>query len=170
MVEEIETQETFTEALKRRLKALREFFQGIKTLRGAGLDPDLLASLFAAGPEQAGDIVKGLIEGGAAAIQETNALQGQITTLADQMAAYGAKQWHAVGVAEAQALVKGLKGEMAVIEASAIEIAELVYETVLPWAKQMEDAGTGLAGGVAGGCRRVSPRSMSRCSTSRGRC
>jgi tape measure domain-containing protein len=151
VVEEIETQETFTEALKRRLKALREFFAGIKQLRGAGLDPDLLAQLFAAGPEQAGDIVKGLLEGGASAIQETNALQNQITTLADQMAAYGAKQWHAVGVAEAQALVDGLKGEMAVIEASAIEITELVYETVLPFAKKMEEQGAAMGSGVASG-------------------
>ena len=154
VVEEIKAQESFTEALKRRLKAMREFFEGIQALRGRGLDPDLLASLFAAGPEQAGDIVKGLVEGGAAAISETNALQAQIKTLADQMAAYGATQWHKVGVAEAQALVDGIKGELKVIEASAIEVAELVYQTVLPYAKKMKDLGeeaTGGAGGLAGG-------------------
>ena len=154
VVEEIEAQESFTDALKRRLKALREFFNGIKTLASRGLDQDLLAQLFAAGPEEAGAIVQGLVEGGAAAVSQTNALQGQIETLADQMAAYGAQQWHAVGVAEAQALVNGIKGELKVIEASAIEVAELVYQTVLPYAAKMKDAGKqaiGGAGGMAGG-------------------
>ena len=144
-------QKSFVEALKERLRAIKDFFTNIKRLRDQGLDQGLLQQLFAAGPEQAGGIVAGLVEGGAATVAQVNALQAQLNTVATQMGDYGAQVFFQAGVDQAQAVVDGLNSELDALEAQAIAMTNVVYAAVLPWAKKLEDEGRKAALGAAGG-------------------
>ena len=144
-------QQSFVEALRERLKALKDFFRNIKALRRAGLDEGLLEQLLAAGPEQAGEIAAGLVAGGAAMVGEVNQLQGQIGNVADQLSDFGAEAFYQAGVDQAQAIVDGLNAELKEVEASAAALTEVIYAAVLPWAKFTEDAATAAGAGAAAG-------------------
>ena len=146
-----EQTESFAEAMKRRLQALKDFLKNIRALAAGGLNQGLLQQLLTAGPEQAGEIAAALAEGGQAMIGEVNDLQNQIGSVADSLAEFGAEQFHQAGVDQAQALVDGLNAEMATIVGTAEAIAQVVYDAVLPWAKQMEDAGAAGSAGAAKG-------------------
>ena len=146
-----EQTESFADALKRRLQALREFLDNIRALGARGLDRGLLEQLLMAGPEQAGEIAAGLAEGGQAMVDEVNGLQGQIGSVADALAEFGAETFHNAGVEQAQALVDGLNAEMATIVSTAEAITQVVYDAVTPWAAKMEEeAKKAVAAGAAG--------------------
>jgi tape measure domain-containing protein len=144
-------QQSFVDALKERLKALKDFFKNIKALRKAGLDEGLLEQLLAAGPEQAGEIAAGLVAGGAAMVGEVNQLQSQIGNVADQLSDFGAEAFYQAGVDQAQAVVDGLNAEMKAITDQAEAITAVVYNAVLPWAVFTEDAATAAGAGAAAG-------------------
>lgn len=144
-------QKDFVSSLKERLEALKNFLKNIKILRDRGLDKGLLEQLLAAGPEQAGEVAAELAKGGDAIIGEVNVLQAAVTQVADELGQFGAQEFYQAGVDMAQAEVDGLKSQLASISAAAQSLVQIILEAVLPFAKQMEDAGAAGGSGLADG-------------------
>lgn len=144
-------QKSFVDSLRERLGAMRDFLGNIKKLRKLGLDEGLLEEMLAAGPEQAGEVAAQLADGGKAMVGEVNTLQDAVTRVADELGEYGADEFYQAGVDTAQAQVDGLTDQLSRIEAAAEEMGEAIFETIRPWAQEMEDAGKSTGSGLVNG-------------------
>ena len=142
--------ESFAEAMKKRLKILKDFLRNVKTLAARGLDKGLLEQIVSAGPEQGGAIAEGLVAGGQEMVGQVNVLQNQIGSVASALGKFGADAFYQAGVDQAQAEVDGLTSKLAEITAAAEAITKVIFDAIAPWAKEMSDAAAAGAAGAAG--------------------
>jgi len=148
---------SFAEQLKERVKALREFARNVRELRKRGLDPKLLQEILTAGPEVGGEIARQLTEGGPAQIRQVNALSRQARKTAKNLGKYAGKEFKQAGVNTARALVAGLEAQMDELEDTAKALTRVIYQAVLPFAKEANDLGQDIGGEMASGLGGMAP-------------
>lgn len=121
---------SFVQSLRDRLKTLKEFRASISALAARGLDRGLLEQLVAAGPEQAGDVVKQLSQSGDGVIQEVNAIQKELGDTAEKYGDENARRFYQAGVDTAQAQADGLRFGLKAIQNAAQDIVNSVYDKI----------------------------------------
>jgi TP901 family phage tail tape measure protein len=97
------------QTLEERLAAVRDFSRNIRTLMQRGLDPSLVQDFVSAGVSGAGDAAAALAAGSQEDIAAINSVQAQLLAEADDFGAYASAQWHDIGVAQQQAIVRPLE-------------------------------------------------------------
>jgi hypothetical protein len=103
-----ETGQTFLQALTDQVTKTRDFAVKINRLLAAGLSEGALQQVLAAGQEAGGAIADELLNGGAAAIQQANALTAEVQALGTNVGQNAATQFRQAGVDAGVALVAGI--------------------------------------------------------------
>lgn len=98
---------TFMDQLKIQAKKAVDFGAQIKTLIAMGLTGDSVSEIAKAGVDVGATIAKNLIDGGAQAITDTNAMVKSVNDLANSLADTTSKQFYQAGVDQAKAAVDG---------------------------------------------------------------
>lgn len=112
----------FAADLKKRLADYKAWVANIRLLQARGLDKDLVQQLIEAGPAGSGATAAALAAARPQEIAEINKTQGELKSVAQTFADEQAGIYYGGGVAAAQSLVSGLKGQQAAIEAQATAI------------------------------------------------
>ena len=92
-------------------------------LKALGLNQTALDQIAQAAPDKALLAANAILEGGQAAANEVNRLQGQIQAAANNIGTFASNNMYAAGIATAQGLVKGLESQEQKIAASMTRIA-----------------------------------------------
>jgi ElaB/YqjD/DUF883 family membrane-anchored ribosome-binding protein len=108
-----ETGQTFLQALTDQVSKTRDFSVKINRLLAAGLSEGALQQVLAAGQEAGGAIADELLNGGAAAIGQANALTAQVQSLGASVGQNAATQFYQGGVDAGNALVAGISAVVA---------------------------------------------------------
>ena len=103
---------SFTDGLKERLQALKDFAANVKTLIAAGLDTALLQQITQAGPEQAGALASALAGASSAEISEINAVQAELAATVTGMQQETSAAWFDAGIAAQEAFTSPLRTAM----------------------------------------------------------
>jgi hypothetical protein len=103
---------TFLQALTDQANNAVAFADRIKQLVIAGLSPQALQQVLAAGVTAGTGIANQLIEGGATAIQETNRLVETTTAAAEEVAMLSASAYYGAGVKNAQDTLAGFAADL----------------------------------------------------------
>jgi hypothetical protein len=103
-----ETGKTFLEALTEQVAKTRDYTVKINRLLAAGLSEGALAQVLAAGQEAGGAIADELLNGGAAAIAQANALTAEVTNLGNTVGTNAATQFRTAGITAGEQLVAGI--------------------------------------------------------------
>ena len=103
-----ETGRGFLAALTDQVAKTRDFAVKINRLLAAGLSEGALQQVLAAGQEAGGAIADELLNGGAAAIQQANALTAEVQALGANVGQNAATQFRQAGVDAGAALVAGI--------------------------------------------------------------
>ena len=112
-----ETGSGFLQGLRDQVAGIVKYGQDVKTLLELGLSQDALQAVLDAGGESGAAIAAELIKGGAAAIQETNALVMAAEQAAFTIGQSAASQWYGAGVSNAQSYLQGVEAAFAAAQA-----------------------------------------------------
>jgi hypothetical protein len=104
-----ETGKTFLTALEAQVRKVRDYSVLVNRLIAAGLNESALSQVLAAGQEAGTAIAKELLNGGAAAITQANALSAEVTTLGQNVGNNAAVQFKTAGITAAQGLIAGIE-------------------------------------------------------------
>jgi hypothetical protein len=103
-----ETGKTFLEALTDQVTATQDYAVKINRLLASGLSEDALQQVLAAGQTAGGAIADELLNGGADAITQANALTAKVQNLGTSVGQNAAVQFRSAGVTAGQNLVAGI--------------------------------------------------------------
>jgi hypothetical protein len=103
----------FLTALAAQAAKTQDFTVKVNRLLAAGLSEDALQQVLAAGQDAGGAIADELLNGGAAAIGEANALTAKVQSLGDTVGTNAAVQFRQAGVDAGTALVAGINQAIA---------------------------------------------------------
>jgi hypothetical protein len=103
-----ETGKTFLEALTDQVTATQDYAVKINRLLAAGLSEDALQQVLAAGQTAGGAIADELLNGGADAITQANALTAKVQNLGTTVGQNAAVQFRSAGITAGQQLVAGI--------------------------------------------------------------
>lgn len=103
-----ETGKTFLEALTDQVTATQDYAVKINRLLAAGLSEDALQQVLAAGQTAGGAIADELLNGGADAITQANALTAKVQNLGTSVGQNAAVQFRTAGITAGQQLVAGI--------------------------------------------------------------
>lgn len=112
VTEEVANTQSFTQGLKDRLTALKNFAANIKALTAAGLDKALVQQIAQAGPEQAGALATALAGASSTEIADINAVQADLAQTISDMQTEASAQWFDAGIAAQEAFTAPLKAAM----------------------------------------------------------
>jgi hypothetical protein len=104
-----ETGKTFLQALEAQVKKVRDYSVLVNRLIAAGLNESALSQVLAAGQDAGTAIATELLNGGAAAITQANALSAEVATLGTNVGNNAAVQFKTAGVTAAQGLIAGIE-------------------------------------------------------------
>jgi hypothetical protein len=104
-----ETGKTFLTALEAQVRKVRDYSVLVNRLIAAGLNESALSQVLAAGQEAGTAIAKELLDGGAAAITQANALSAEVATLGQTVGNNAAVQFKTAGITAAQGLIAGIE-------------------------------------------------------------
>lgn len=122
VTEQIADTRSFTQGLKDRLAALKDFAANTRALIASGLDADLVKQLVTAGPEQAGAIVSSLAGASASEIADINAVQKELADTVTGMQTDASAAWFDAGIAAQEAFTAPLKAAMVAAQAQVTEL------------------------------------------------
>jgi hypothetical protein len=103
-----ETGKTFLEALTDQVTATQDYAVKINRLLAGGLSEDALQQVLAAGQTAGGAIADELLNGGADAITQANALTAKVQNLGTTVGQNAAVQFRSAGITAGQQLVAGI--------------------------------------------------------------
>jgi hypothetical protein len=107
-----ETGADFLTGLREQTERIRNYGKIIGNLIKMGISQDALQAVLDAGAEAGSAIAVELINGGKAAIDETNALVASAKTAADQIGLLAADKFYAAGVANAKSYLDGIQAAL----------------------------------------------------------
>jgi hypothetical protein len=104
-----DTGTTFLKALEDQVARVRNYSVLVNRLIAAGLNESALSQVLAAGQDAGTAIATELLNGGAAAITQANALSAEVTTLGQNVGNNAAVQFKTAGITAAQGLIAGIE-------------------------------------------------------------
>lgn len=110
--------------LQQSVDSAREFQQNLIALREAGLSQGALQQIQEGGVSGGGQTAKALLQGGAGAIEEVNALLGELDAIAFDAGNRGVESMYGVGLGAVDSLIDGLYGDQDRIDAAAENLAQ----------------------------------------------
>jgi hypothetical protein len=112
VTENVASTKSFTQGLKDRLAALKDFAANVATLTSAGLDKGLLQQILLGGPEESGALAKSLAGASASEIADINAIQADLASTVSGMQRESSAAWFDAGIAAQEAFTSPLKAAM----------------------------------------------------------
>ena len=116
--------------LKNRIQSFKEYGEKLKKLKALGVSDAVYQQILEAGTEAGGFTATALIEGGADAIAQINALTAEANTVATSVGKAGADSLYNAGVDMATGLIKGLESKDAELKKAATKIANTLTAEV----------------------------------------
>jgi len=127
------------------IKSAKDFGSQIGTLKGEGLNADMLKQLADAGPAGEGSPLAQMMGATPSQIDQINALMAQLQTTAASTGTSIATSLYGSGVSAAQGLVAGLESQQKAIEAQMMKIA-LVMQSAIKKALGIKSPSTVMRG------------------------
>lgn len=124
------TSNSIIEGMQSNLAKIKKWQSDMATLKRMGISNALYQQLLEAGPEKGESIANALIQGGTAAIQKVNILQGQLDASANAMATGAANSMYGAGISAAQGLVKGLQSQQAALNKAMENMADALVKSL----------------------------------------
>lgn len=118
------------EGMQNNLAKIKKWQADMATLKRMGISSSLYQQLLEAGPEKGESIANALIQGGTAAIQKVNILQGQLDASANAMSTAAANSMYGAGISAAQGLVKGLQSQQAALNKAMENMADALVKSL----------------------------------------
>ena len=116
--------------LKNRIQSFKDYSEKLKKLKALGVSDAVYKQILEAGTEAGGFTATALIEGGADAIAQINALTAEANTVATSVGKAGADSLYNAGVDMATGLIKGLESKDAELKKAATKIANTLTAEV----------------------------------------
>lgn len=124
VTEQVASTKSFTQGLKDRLQALKDFTANVKTLQTAGLDSGLLQQILLGGPEQSGALASSLAGASAEEIAEINRIQADLAATVGAAQGDASAAWFDAGIAAQEAFTAPLKAAMDAAQAQVTSLNE----------------------------------------------
>lgn len=116
--------------LRNRVNDAKRFSSLLQSLAAKGLSRTAIQQMLDAGPEAALATAEAIASGGASAIAQINALQGQLAATGTQLGDDMARRYYTAGVRAAQGVVAGLEAQAKNLDRSAIRLANALVAAV----------------------------------------